>query len=96
MTIASLADVKANLNAYVKAIKKSPVVITRKGKAIAVIVPVLTPGDVERICMAYNPKLRAILAKSKAQIRAGLGIPHDEFWRQVEARYPKRPQKKSA
>jgi len=50
----------------------------------------------ERLLMAYNPKLRAILAKSKAQIRAGLGIPENEFWRRVESRYQKRPERKSA
>jgi|SRR6266436_4692139 len=96
MKTASIADVKAKLGSYVKASKKSPVVITQNGKAIAAIIPVLHDDDLERLLMAYNPKLRAILEKSKAQIRAGLGIPHDEFWRRMEARYQKRPQRKSA
>ena len=96
MRVASVATVKAKFGAYVKASKKSPIVITEKGKAVAAIIPVLNDDDLERILMAYNPKLRSILNASKAQIRAGLGIPEDEFWRRVEARYQKRPQRKSA
>ena len=96
MKTASIADVKAKFSSYVKASKKSPVVITQNGKAVAAIIPVLHEDDLERLLMAYNPKLRAILAKSKAQIRAGLGIPENEFWRRVESRYQKRPQRKSA
>ncbi len=96
MKVASVAAVKAKFGSYVKASRKSPVVITQNGKAVAAIVPVSNDEDLERILMAYNPKLRAILSASKEQIRAGLGIPSDEFWRQVEARYQKRAQRKSA
>jgi prevent-host-death family protein len=39
MRIASLAEVKARLSAYVeKAEKEGPVIITRNGKAVAVII----------------------------------------------------------
>jgi prevent-host-death family protein len=96
MRVASVSAVKAKFGAYVKASRKSPVVITERGKAVAAIIPVLNEEDLERILMAYNPKLRAILNASKAQIKAGLGIPEDEFWRRVDARYQKRPQRKSA
>jgi PHD/YefM family antitoxin component YafN of YafNO toxin-antitoxin module len=96
MKIASEEDVKAKLDSYVNAIKKSPVFITRKGKAIAAIVSVLDEDDQERIAMAYNPRLRAILTAAKKRIREGKGIPQDEFWRRMDARYQKHPQKKSA
>jgi len=96
MKVASLTDIKAKFGSYVRASKKSPVVITQNGKAIAAIISVASEDDLERILMAVNPRLRAIIAESKAQIKAGLGIPHDEFWRQMELRYRKRPQRKSA
>ena len=96
MKIASLADVKAKFSSYVKATKTSPVVITRNGKAVAALVPVGNEEDLERMLMAYNPKLRAILSAARKRVRAGQGIPSDEFWRQVDARYQKRPQRKSA
>ena len=42
MKIASVAEIKAKLSAYLKASEKGPVVVTRNGRAIAVLV---TPED---------------------------------------------------
>jgi prevent-host-death family protein len=94
MNIASIADVKAKLSAYVKASTRSPVVITRNGKAVAALVPIADDDELERLMTSYSPKLRAILSKAEARIQAGHGIPHDEFWRQVEQR--SKPKRKSA
>ena len=35
--------------------------------------------------LAHSPKFRAILDKSRRQIDETGGIPHDVFWREVEA-----------
>jgi prevent-host-death family protein len=40
MKIASVADVKARLSAYLKDIEEGPVVITRNGTAVAVLLAV--------------------------------------------------------
>ena len=40
MKIASVADIKARLSAYLKASTDGPVVVTRNGKAVAVLVAV--------------------------------------------------------
>ena len=85
MKTASVADVKARLSDYLKATQHGPVVITRNGKPVAVLTAVTDEEELERLMMAHSPKLRAILQKSMRQIQAGKGIPHDEFWRQVEA-----------
>jgi prevent-host-death family protein len=93
MKVASVADVKAKLSAYVKASDEGPVVITRNGKAVAAIVPV-TDDELERLALAYSPKLRAILTAARERIRSGQGIPHDRFWREVDARYASRRKRK--
>jgi prevent-host-death family protein len=84
MKLASLADVKAHFSAYVKATAEGPVVITRNGKAVAVLLAVQDDDELERLLMAHSPRLQAILAAARERIRAGEGIPHDEFWQQVE------------
>jgi len=38
MRIASIAEVKAHFSAYLKAAEQGPVVVTRNGKAVAVVV----------------------------------------------------------
>ena len=40
MKVASLADVKAHLSAYVESSRQGPVVVTRNGKPVAVLVAV--------------------------------------------------------
>lgn len=90
MKIASVADVKARLSAYLKEAEKGPVVVTRNGKAVAVLVRVADDDELERLVLAHSPKFQALLDKSRRQIEETGGIPHDRFWREVktEARKP--------
>jgi prevent-host-death family protein len=82
--IASVADIKARLSAYLKASAEGPVVVTRNGKAVAVLVAVRDDDDLERLLMAHSPRLQAILAAARQRIQEGKGIPHDQFWEKVE------------
>jgi len=36
--------------------------------------------EIERLLLAYSPKLRRILQTAEKQIRSGKGIRHKEFW----------------
>ena len=85
MKVASVADVKARLSAYLDESRQGPVVVTRNGKAVAVLLAVKDNGELERLVLAHSPKFRAILDKSARQIEETGGIPHDVFWREVEA-----------
>jgi prevent-host-death family protein len=89
MKIASVADLKAHLSAYLKASARGPVVVTRNGKAVAVLVAVGDEEDLERLLMAHSPRLQAILGAAQRRIQAGKGIPHEEFWERVEKGGPK-------
>lgn len=95
MKIASVAEVKSQLSAFLKAAESGPVVVTRNGRAVAVIVGVQDEDEIERLLMAYSPRLQAILEASRKQIREGDVLSHDEFWAEVRAkRTPKRPGRK--
>lgn len=83
MKIASVADVKAKLSSYVKDSARSPVLITRNGKAVAAIVPIAEEDDVERIMLSHSPRLRAILSSARKRVKAGSAVPHQDFWRRV-------------
>ena len=85
MKIASVADVKAHFSAYVKASEQGPVVVTRNGKAVAVLVGVQDDEEVECLLLAHSRKLRTVLDAADRRIDDGAGIGHDEFWRQVES-----------
>jgi prevent-host-death family protein len=85
MKIVSVADVKARLSAYLKESQEGPVIVTRNGKPIAVLLAVTDEDELERLVLAHSPKFREILDKSRRQIEETGGIPHDEFWREVKA-----------
>jgi prevent-host-death family protein len=84
MKIASVADVKSNLSSFLRASETGPVVVTRNGKPVAVIVGVQDEDEIERLLMAYSPRLQAILEQSRKQIRDGDVLSHEEFWAEVE------------
>jgi len=85
MKIASVADVKAKLSAYLDASAKGPVVVTRNGKAVAVLLGVRDDEELERLILAHSPKLNAILDAAERRIKEGNGIRHEEFWKRVES-----------
>lgn len=85
MKRASVAEIKSQLSAYLKASEAGPVVVTRNGKPVAVIVGVQDEDEVERLLMAYSTRLQAIVQESRKQIREGNVLNHEEFWAEVEA-----------
>ena len=83
MTIASLAEVKARFSAYIEACKTSPIVVTKNGKAAAVLVSVTDDDELESILLACSPRFQRLLERSNREIDHGRAIPHDEFWKRA-------------
>ena len=82
MTVASLAEIKAKFSAYLLAAEASgPVVVTRKGRAVAVIVAPADDADLESLLLSRSPRFRSLLSKSRRSIANGHGKTHEEFWR---------------
>ena len=85
MRIASLAEVKARLSAFIdKAKTEGPVVITRNGKAVALIIAPVDDDDLENLLLTRSPQFQAMLEQSRHSIREGKGLTESEFWSQVE------------
>jgi prevent-host-death family protein len=85
MKIVSLAEVKAKLSAYVQEVEKSgPVVITRNGKAVAVILAPVDDDDLERLLLSRSPSFRSLLARSRRSIRSGKWLSHEDFWKSTQ------------
>src|SRR6266852_5447344 len=93
MKIASVANIKARLSAYLKESEEGPVIVTRNGKAVAVLLAVTDDDELERLILAHSPKFQALLDKSRRQIEETGGIPHDQFWREDEAENREEPSK---
>jgi prevent-host-death family protein len=95
MKIASVAEMEADFGGYLKASQKAPVVVTRRGKPVAVLLKADDPGELERTLMGHSPRLQAILEAARKRFREGRGIRHEEFWQEIEADDARRKPKRS-
>ena len=97
MRIASLAEVKAKLSAYVRASEnEGPVIITRNGKAVAVLITPQDDDDLERLVLSRSPRFLAMIEKSRRTIAEGKGLSENAFWKAVDAEYRPGKRKKQA
>src|SRR5260370_35163852 len=65
-----------------------PLLITRNGKAVAVLLAVHDKAEAEQIAAGRSRSLRSIFAEAHEQIQKGGGIPHARFCREVERSRP--------
>jgi prevent-host-death family protein len=87
MRIAPLADVKARLSAYLDECgAEGPIVITRNGKAAAVLLVPYDDDDLERLLLSRSPRFQALLNRSRQSIKEGKGLSEDAFWEAVRKR----------
>ena len=87
MRIAPLADVKARLSAYLDECgAQGPVVITRNGKAAAVLLVPHDDDDLERLLLGRSPRFQALLDRSRQSIKDGEGLSEEAFWEAVRKR----------
>ena len=95
MKVASQSEVAADFAQYVKATKIGPVVVTNEGKPAAVLLRSESEDDLERLLMGHSRKLQTILEAARRRFRQGRGIPHETFWKEVEADNASKSKKRS-
>lgn len=88
MKIAPVAELEAQLSAYLKSSAEGPVVVTRHGKPVAVLLSIQDEDELERLVLAYTPRFQGMLEAAREQIRETGGIGHREFWQELEAETP--------
>jgi prevent-host-death family protein len=85
MKIAPLAEVKAKLSAYLDSSEnEGPVIITRNGKAVAVLIAPKDEDDLETLVLSRSPRFLARIERARRSMRQGKGLREDEFWKAVE------------
>jgi len=85
MKIAPVAEVKAHFSEYVKACEKGPVVVTRNGRpAVVMIAAGESDEELERLILAYSPRFREILQRSREELLDTGGVSHEDFWRTMD------------
>jgi prevent-host-death family protein len=83
MKIASVADVKAHFSEFLRATRSGPVIITKNGRPSAVLLPIESEAELERLILAYSPRFREIVEQSKQSIDVDGGLTHEAFWEEA-------------
>ena len=84
MNIAPLGEVKAKFSAYVKKAQEGPIIVTKNGKPVILMLKITDEDDIERILLANSPKLQAMLDVAEERIKETGGISHEDVWKEIE------------
>ena len=84
MRIAPVADVKTHFSAYIEKCQDGPVIVTKRGRPVAVLVSMLEDDELERFILAHTPRFRHLLDAAEERIRQTGGVKHDDFWASLE------------
>ena len=85
MNIASVADIKIHFSAYLRSAARGPVVVTRSGKPVGVLLAIDDEEELEHLVLAYSPRLRTLLDAARQRVRAGARIRHEDLWQELES-----------
>jgi prevent-host-death family protein len=96
MKTAPVRDVKARFSAHLKDLEQGPLVITRKGRPVGVLLGVQDEDEIEWLILGYTPRLRPILEAADHWMRAARAGSNEGSPRQTDARNPSKRQQARA
>lgn len=83
MKTLDLAKATGSMSEYVRQAREEPLVLTRRGKAVAAVVP-LADGDLESLAVGAHPDFLAIIERSRARYKEEGGLSLEEIRRKYE------------
>ncbi len=85
MKLISISEAKNKLSSIVDEAVRTPVVLTRNGKAVAVIIAPTDEDDLERLVISRSQGLHRLLRESREQIAQGDVLTIDEVFAHLKA-----------
>lgn len=87
MKIAPLAEVKDRFSAYIDESRESPIVVTRNGRPVAMLIAIEEEDDLDGLLLVHNPRFLQLLEEARQRVRVTGGIPLAEFRRRMDESY---------
>ena len=94
MTRVEIADATASLSEYTRKMRNEPVVVTRRGRPVAALMP-LSEEDWEDLVVGTHPAFVRFMRRSRARYKPGTGVPLEEIRRKHGIK-PRAPRKAAA
>ena len=83
MTRVELNNASGPLSDYAEKARKDPVIIVKRGKPFAAVVPIRN-ADEETVTLSTNRKFIKIIERSRARVKKEGGIPAAELRRRLD------------
>ncbi len=80
MNIAPLGEVKAKFSAYIKKAQEGPIIVTKNGKPVVMMLQIKDNDDLERLLLAHSPTFQSLLDRAEKRIQETGGLSHEEVW----------------
>lgn len=81
MKVVELDEANGSLSEYARRNRRDAVVVTRRGKPVSALLPLVRGADLERLALSMNPRFQAILERSRAEVLAGKVVSSDDVRR---------------
>lgn len=85
MKIVPLAVVKDHFSSYIDESKESPIVVTRNGRPVAMLISINEEEDLDSILLSHNPRFIQLLEDARQHVRATEGVDLTQFREQLNA-----------
>ena len=82
MTRVELKNASGRLSDYAEKARKDPVIIVKRGKPFAAVVPIRN-ADEETVALSTSRKFLRIIERSRAKLKKEGGIPASELRRRL-------------
>ena len=88
MKIAPLAEVKDRFSAYIEECRESPIIVTRNGRPVAMIIAIEDEDDLDALLLAHNPRFVQLLDEARQRVRVTGGVSLAEMRRLLDRQEP--------
>lgn len=83
MKIAPLAEVKDRFSAYIDESHESPIIVTRNGRPVAMIIAIEDEDDLDSLLLVHDQRFLRLLEEARQRVRATGGLSLAEMRQQV-------------
>jgi hypothetical protein len=91
MKTLEVADATAPLAEYARKNRRETLLLTRRGRAYAALMPVSTQTDLENLRVSSSPEFQALIAESRRINPPGTGLSTEDVRRTLARRRARRP-----
>ncbi len=89
MKLVPLSQVKDRFSAYIDESRESPIVVTRNGRPVAMIIAIEDEDDLDNMLLVHNQRFVQLLEEARERVRVTGGVSLAEFRKEIDEPAPR-------